>query len=233
MKTLTVLAAAMLVAPLAAQLPDRGGQGRIMLFGEFMRPREVIIGNPTPTTELKDQAENQIGLGFRLMGEVPRLNNWYYELGGKLESSSKFAITPSAANNYTNTTGLKYKYSYWMAGFGYMWDLSPGLNLGAHLEVRGEALNASGDFYTGGTASNPGPAQHVDHSTTYVRPWFRLNMDYAFKAAGTSPFIGLDASLAMLKGTQDKGLAPTQWNDNSVKSMAPQATFSVYLGMRF
>jgi hypothetical protein len=232
-KTITLLTAAMLVTPLAAQAPDHGGESRVQVHGEFVRPRQVIIGNPTPTTELKDQAENQIGFGIRLIGEIPGTNNWYYTLGGKLQSSSKFATKPSSANSYTETTGIKYKYSYWTVGGGYMWGLAPGLSLGAHLEIRGEALNASGDLYTGGTQSNPGQAQRVDASATYVRPWGRLSLDYAFKAAGTSPFIGLDASVAMLKASQDKSLAPTSWDETTVKSMAPQVSFSVYVGLKF
>ena len=233
MKTITLLTAAMLVTPLAAQVPGRGGESRIQVHGEFARPRQVIIGNPTSTTELKDQAENQIGFGVRLLGEIPGANNWYYTLGGKLESSSKFASKPSLANRYTDTTGIKYKYSYWTVGAGYMWDLAPGLNLGAHLEVRGESLNASGYWYTGGSLANPGSAQPVDAGVTYVRPWGRLSLDYAFKASGTSPFIGLDASVAMLKASQDSSLSPTRWDDNTVKSMAPGVSFSVYVGLKF
>ncbi len=232
MKTITLLTAAMLVTPLAAQVPDHGGESRIQVHGEFLRPRQIIIGNPTPTTELVDQADAQVGLGFRLMGELPGLNNWYYTVGGRLKSPSKFATRPSSPS-YTNTTGIKYDYSYWTAGLGYMWVLAPGLNLGTHLELRGEALNASGDLYTGGTASNPGQPQRVDASATYVRPWGRLSLDYAFKASGASPFIGVDASVAMLKSSQDKAIAPTFWDDNTVKSMAPQVSFSVYLGLKF
>ncbi|MBL0210461.1 MAG: hypothetical protein IPQ13_06050 [Holophagaceae bacterium] len=221
----------MLVTPLAAQVPDHGGESRIQLHGEFVRPRQVIIGNPTPTTELTDQADNQIGFGFRLLGEIPGTNNWYYSVGGKLESSSKFATKPVLANSYTDTTSIKYRYSYWTVGAGYMWDLAPGVNLGTHLEVRGESMNAGGDLYTG--SATPGAPQPVDISATYVRPWARLSLDYAFKAAGTSPFIGLDASVAILKSSQDKGLAPTAWDDNTVKSMAPMVSFSVYLGLKF
>ncbi len=231
MKTITLLTAAMLVTPLAAQGSDRGGESRIQVHGEFMRPREIIIGNPTPTTELTDQAENQVGFGIRLIGEIPGANNWYYTLGGKLESSSKFASKPTLANGYTDTTGMKFRYSYWTVGVGYMWGVAPGLSLGAHLEARGEALNASGDFYTGSAV--PGAAQRVDASATYVRPWGRFSLDYAFKAAGTSPFIGFDASVAILKAGQDKGLPPTYWDETTVKSMAPQVTFCVYVGMKF
>ena len=228
MKTITLLTAAILVTPLAAQVPDRGGESRIQIFGEFVRPRQIHI--PQNGNDILDQAENQIGLGIRLIGEIPGTYNWYYELGGKLESSSKFASKPSPANNYTDTTGIKYKYSYWTVGAGYMWGLAPGLNLGAHLEVRGESLNARGDLYTGVT---PGPAQRIDASATYVRPWGRLSLDYAFKSSGTSPFIGADAAVAFLKANQGNPLTPSNWDDNTVKSMAPQASFSVYVGLKF
>jgi hypothetical protein len=231
-KTLTLLIAAMLVAPLAAQVPDRGGESRIQLHGEFVRPRQIIIPQAS-ANDINDQADGQIGFGIRLLGEIPGANNWYYTLGGKLESSSKFGSKPSAANHFTDTTGIKYKYSYWTVGAGYMWGLAPGLNLGAHLEVRGESLSVSGDLYMNGTQANPGSAQRVDVNATTVRPWGRLSLDYAFKAAGTSPFIGADASIAMLKASQDKSLAPTLWDENTIKSMAPQVSFSVYFGLKF
>lgn len=228
MKTITLLTAAMLVTPLAAQVSDQGGESRIQVHGEFVQLRQVTIGNPTPTTQLNDQAGNQFGFGIRLIGELPGTNNWFYELGGKLESSSKFASKPSLANNYTDTTGIKFKYAYWTVGVGYIWDLADGFNLGAHLEARGESLSTSGDLYTGGT-----PAQRVDASATFVRPWGRLSLDYAFKAHGISPFIGADVSVAMLKASQDKSLPPTFFDDNTVKSMAPWFAFSVYAGLKF
>lgn len=230
MKTITLLTVALLATPLAAQVPDRGGESRVQVHGEFVRPRQILISRQGGLTDLQDQAENQIGFGIRLLGEIPGTNNWYYTLGGKLESSSKFASKPSLANSNTDTTGIKYKYSYWTVGAGYMWGLAPGLNLGAHLEVRGESLNASGEIY-----SDPSPtaAQRIDASATYVRPWGRLSLDYAFKAAGTSPFIGLDAAVAMLKTDQGNPLTPSVWDEKTVKSMAPQAAFSVYVGLKF
>ncbi|MDE3245023.1 MAG: hypothetical protein KGN80_02970 [Acidobacteriota bacterium] len=228
MKTITLLTVAMLATPLAAQVPDRGGESRVQVHGEFMRPRQILIPR-SGLNDLQDQAENQIGFGIRLLGEIPGTNNWYYTLGGKLESSSKFASKPSSLNDNTDTTGIKYKYSYWTVGAGYMWGLAPGLSLGAHLEVRGESLNAAGDWYTG-TSGTP---LHVDASSTYVRPWGRLSLDYAFKAAGTSPFIGVDAAVAMLKTDQGNPQPISVWDEKTVKSMAPQASFSVYVGLKF
>lgn len=241
MKTITLLTAAMLVTPLAAQLSNQTGEARIQVHGEFMSPRQVKLF-PIGTNEFKDQAENQIGFGIRLLGEVPGLNNWYYTVGAKLESSSKFATKPTTANGDSDTTGIKFKYSYWTVGAGYMWSLAPGLNLGTHLEVRGEALKVSGVFRT---TLVPPPSTTdgwpFDSSATFVRPWGRLSLDYAFKAAGTSPFIGVDVSMAMLKASQDKYLAETLLldggkvitDDNTVKSMAPQVSFSVYFGIKF
>ncbi len=229
MKTITLLTVAMLVTPMAAQIPDQGGESRVQVHGEFARPRQILIPR-SGLNDLQDQAENQIGLGIRLIGEIPGLNNWFYTLGGKLESSSKFASKPSSANSHTDTTGIKYKYSYWTVGAGYMWGLAPGLSLGAHLEVRGESLNASGDLYADPL---PTAAQRVDTSATYVRPWGRLSLDYAFKSGGVSPFIGADASFAMFKTDQSNPQTPSVWDEKTVKSMAPQVSFSVYVGMKF
>lgn len=227
MKTITLLTAALLAAPLAAQAPDQGGESRIQVHAEFSRPRQVIIGQ-SGGNDVTDQASNQIGFGFRFMGEFPGANDWYYELGGRLQSSSKFDNKPTPANSNTDTTSVKFKYSYWTIGFARMWTMAPGMSLGAHLEARGESLNASGDYYSGNSG-----AQRVDVSTTYVRPWGRVSLDYSFKASGTSPFIGLDASVALLKASQDKSVPVTLWDDNTLKSQAPQISISVYAGIKF
>ena len=145
----------------------------------------------------------------------------------------KYATKPLPSTFNTNTAFLKFKYSYWTVGGAYLWTLAPGLNLGAHLEVRGEALRASGDFITDSGSPAVSTTFPVDVSTTYVRPWARVSLDYAFKAAGTSPFIGFDAAVAILKASQDKGAPPVLWNDNSLKSQAPQFAVSVYVGMKF
>ncbi len=228
MKTITFLTAILLVAPLAAQVPDQGGESRIQAHGEFTRPRQVIIGQ-NQGNDIKDQANNQVGFGFRFMGEFPGTNDWYYELGGKLESSSKFDNKPVAANGNTDTTNVKFKYSYWTLGGARLWSLAPGLSLGAHLEVRGESLRATGDFVTG---NNPN-AQAVDSSATYVRPWARVSLDYSFKATRFSPFIGFDVAAALLKASQDKAVSVAQFDDNTLKSQAPQVAVSVYLGLKF
>lgn len=228
MKTITLLTLALLAAPLAAQAPEQGGESRIQVHGDFSRPRQVIIGQSNGN-DVTDQAKNQIGFGFRFMGEFPGVSDWYYELGGRLQSSAKYDNKPTPANSNTDTTGVKFKYSYWTIGGARLWSLAPGMSLGAHLEIRGESLNASGDYYSGSGST----AQPVDRSATYVRPWGRVSLDYAFKAAGTSPFIGFDASVALLKASQDKSVPVTLWDDNTLKSQAPQVSFSVYVGMKF
>ncbi len=230
MKTITFLTAALLAAPLAAQSSDQGGESRIQVHAEFSRPREIIIRT---SPDFKDQADSQIGFGFRFLGEIPGVNGLYYELGGRLQSSSKYTFKPTTANGNLDTTNVKFKYSYWSVGGAYMWSLAPGLNLGAHLEARGESLNASGPVLVNGSASGGSGAGTVDKSETYVRPWARVSLDYAFKAAGTSPIIGFDASFALLKANQDTAIPPVQWDDNSVKSQAPQFAVSVYFGFKF
>ena len=231
MKTLSILASALTAASLCAQAPTDNLDVRVHLFGDWSRARQFTY-TETNNSEVKDQAEGQAGFGIRFMGELPGTTNWYYEFGGRLESTAKLgfdgAVPTGQGNNTTqlNTKHISFKYSYWSLGGAYLWNLGAGFDLGLHLEARGEKLSLTGDEVRDGNVSNS-----VDASVNYLRPWARLSADYTFQVGHARPFVGMDAAVAMTKTSQEK--AESQIGDRTLKSMAPQAAVSVYFGLHF
>lgn len=226
MKKLSLLTAALSAGALFGQSGE--GEARIQLFGDFARPSEQVIAQ-IGSVGVKDQAKMQVGLGLRFMGEIPGTSNWFYELGGRLESKSNFEtngnVTPTVG---VDATDVEFRYSYWTIGGAYLWHFS-GFSLGAHLEGRGESMAAKGQLrVTGGTGSGT-----VDHRVTYLRPWFRLSGDWSWKAGRAQPFFGLDAGLAITKTSQNEVLGLTTLDDRNLKAMAPDATFGIYFGLKF
>ena len=83
---------------------------RIQMFVEQSRPAQVVV-TQTPGV-FKDQPGNQTGVGFRFMGELASAPGFYYELGGKLDSSSNF----SSNSTIINLTDVKVTDNYWSLG---------------------------------------------------------------------------------------------------------------------
>ncbi len=226
MKKLSLLTAALSAGALLGQSP--AGEARIQIFGDFTRPSEQVIAQ-IGSTGVTDQAKAQTGFGIRFMGELPGTSNWFYQIGGRLESTSKFETNgPVSPGVSVDATDVKFGYSYWVAGISYLWEFG-NFSLGTHLEGRGEALSTKGYlFVSGGTGSGP-----VEHKATYLRPWFRVSGDWSWKAGGTQPFVGLDASVAITKTSQNTVMGLTVIDDRNLKSMAPNASFGIYLGLKF
>lgn len=227
MKKLSLLTVALSAGALFGQSSSTG-EARVQIFGDFVRASDQVIAQ-IGSVGVTDQAKAQTGFGIRFIGELPGTSNWFYQLGGRLASTSKFETNGTVAPGIrVDATDVKFGYSYWSIGGGYHWNFGD-FTLGTHLEGRGEALSAKGYLYvTGGTGSGP-----VDHSVTYLRPWVRLSGDWSFKAGSVQPFIGLDASLAITKTSQNSVLGLTVLDDRNLKAMAPNASFGLYVGLKF
>jgi len=225
-KKLSLLTVALSAGALFGQ--SSGGEARIQLFGDMMRPSDQVIAK-IGSVSVTDQAKAQTGFGVRFMGEIPGTSNWFYQLGGRLESTSKFETNGTVSPGIgVDATDVKFGYSYWSIGGGYMWHFDA-FTLGTHLEGRGEAMNARGYLYvSGGTGSGP-----VDHSVTYLRPWVRVSGDWSWKAGSVQPYVGIDASLAITKTSQNSVSGLTILDDRNLKAMAPNASFGLYLGIKF
>ena len=197
---------------------------RIQMFVEQSRPAQVVV-TQTPGV-FKDQPGNQTGVGFRFMGELASAPGFYYELGGKLDSSSNF----SSNSTIINLTDVKVTDNYWSLGAAYMFKAGPSGSLGLHLEARGETLSIQGQANYSGL---PAPVQ-LNHSVSFLRPWVRASADYTFSTIGETrhPFVGVDGAYALTNTSQP---LPNLLNvDNRMlQSLAPKFALACYVGMRF
>lgn len=235
MKTLTLLAAVLVTGTLGAQSSAVQAEKRVQVFGEFSRPKQFTLAQPNG--DVKDQAASQFGGGLRLMGEIPGTTSWFFEFGGKLDTSSRLGFNRSVAMASgpavaINSTEVSIHYSYWEIGGAYLWELGSGFSVGAHLDLRSETLTAQGQLsvlpnppYTSGGA--------VDQRGTMMRPWVRLSADVAFRGSGLKPYLGADLAFTPIKTSQTAVVPVSLLDDRTLKAMAPQFGASIYFGMRF
>jgi len=197
-------------------------ESRIQLFAELSRPAQIVVAQ-TPG-DVKDQPDNQIGLGLRFLGEIASAPGWYYEVGGMLDASSKFSLNTTGAN----LTDVKVTDSYWCIGAAWMKKFSEANTLGLHLEGRGEYLRIQGEAITSTDVQ-------TDASTTYLRPWLRASFDHTFTGVGVDkhPYIGVDGGAALVRTSQTRVPDFSQYDDRNLRALAPRFSVGVYAGMRF
>jgi hypothetical protein len=233
-KTSIIIAAALVAGTLSAQSPSAQSGKRVQIFGEFSRPQQITIGQVNGG-DVKDQADNQLGGGIRFMGEMPGTSNWYFEIGGKLESSSKMGFNQTIAGTSPalniNTTNVNVRHSYWELGGAYLWDLGPGFSLGAHLDLRSETMDASGHIVV--SPATYGGSGNVSQRLSFVRPWLRISGDFSFGKGAVTPYLGLDAAFTPIKTSQTEVVSLIGIDERTVKAMAPQFGASIYFGLKF
>jgi len=168
------------------------------------------------------------------MGELASAPGFYYELGGKFDSSSHFKFNgtvPGSSGATVDMQNVKLTDSYWSLGAAYEFILQDTLSLGAHLEARGEYLQLAGQV-----SSSIVPTYEYSQTTTYLRPWVRLSGDYTFLGAGhmLRPFVGVEGAVAITKTTQTE--TPNLGgpiDGRTLKAMAPRYSYAAYAGVRF
>ena len=224
MKLKPILVATLAAGSVFAQAPDKELDARIQVFGEVIRPLAITINDGTNTFP-QAQANRSMGLGLRFMGELAAAHHWYYELGGKLDSSSNLNL-----NNATvNLTDIKVTHSYLGVGAGYLVPLGQAVSLGFHVEGRGEVLSAQGAAYQAGK-----PISRADASNSFLRPWVRLSLDGSFHLGTLHPFIGADVAATPVKTSQTTPISTFDTMDNrTLRAMAPTSAASFYLGLHF
>ncbi len=107
------------------------------------------------------------------------------------------------------TSAAQLGQEYW--GVGAMFNFKALVAVGAGVEYRSEKL------------STPGV------STTYGRPWARINAGYAFPTPLVKPFIGIEVAAPLTKKDYNDSLG----TEDILKSLAPKLQVGVYGGIRF
>jgi hypothetical protein len=226
-----MLVLALSAGSLLAQAPAQDLDARIQFFAEGCRPKAIVVAQVPG--QIQDRAENQRGVGVRFMGEFASAPGFYYEIGGRLDSSSQFRTNGFIAPGVALYLGaVKVTDSYWSLGAAYMLQPVRNLTLGLHLEARGEALRAQGEVFqdTGTGIKSMGM---VDASSTYLRPWVRASIDVTIPIGTWKPYIGADISYTRLRTTQTRLVPLVQLDERTLKSMAPDASYAAYFGLRF
>ncbi len=222
MKKISILAALLVVGSLSAQDSPSKMDARVMVFGEVMRPAKLSVD--TGASTVADQPEFQMGLGLRFMGEIVNAPRWYYELGGRFESSSRFST--NGGTPHLDLTKLQINYSYWVLGGGYLVPMGGQWSFGSHIELRGERIEVSGRVNN---------VEIDGDSDTYVRPWARFSLDTSWGSGNAKPLFGFDAAVTPFKTNQGDNMTTgmSTMNKRTIRSLAPQWDVSVYLGLRF
>jgi len=218
-KTLSVLAAVLAVTGLSAQDASGSQEARLLLFGELVRPQKLDVG-----TGITDQASNQMGGGLRFMGQIKPGTHWFYELAGRLESSSNLSNIPGVG---LDNSKVKVTWSYFSMGGGYLAPLGNNVDLGFHLEARSENIRIQGTTVVLGTPAG------VDAANTFLRPWVRLSLDTNFQLGSVRPIIGGDVAFAALRTSQNQILTAANVEDRTARAAAPQVAVGFYVGLKF
>ena len=227
MKPRSILIALLVAGGLAAQQPSDGPMARVILFGESIQTRSILLG-----PGIQDQADRQAGPGIRLMGQFVADSPWVWELSGRFQSSARMAtdrdIMVPSSPNILDARGVKVYYSYWSVGAGYLLPLSHAVDLGLHLEGRAETINPKGTYTT-----TLGGAGFVDAHKVYWRPWARLSLDVKFRTGSMQTLVGAELAGTPFK-TDQKAIDPMPLLDqNTARAMAPTWSGAVYAGIQF
>jgi hypothetical protein len=212
---------------LFAQANNRDLDLRIQIGAERTRPNQSILVQNS-MIEIKVQPDFQTGITARMLGELPGIPGFYYQIGGMFDASSKMTFN----NNDIDTRDIEVSYSYFSFGGSCMFASKSGFSIGAHLEGRVERVVASGTTWIYDVRWNP-----IDMETTvanYLRPWGRVSMDITFNNSGkVRPYIGIEASYPLTKRENKTpwSLAGPQ-NSRLMESLAPQGSMGCYLGFR-
>jgi hypothetical protein len=219
-KIAMILVTALSATGMFAQAPAENLGARIQVYGEAIQPRSLsMIGG------VSDKAGSSVGVGFRFMGEIASARCWYYEVGGKLDSSSNFKLN----DGVNDLTDMKFTHSYWSLGLGYLAPLGSSVSLGFHLEGRGETLSCQGTYFKG-----PVPSGTVDAGNSFLRPWFRVSLDGSWHMGSLNPYVGVEVAATPVRTTQTVLVtSPSDMDNRTLRSMAPQADAAVYFGLQF
>jgi hypothetical protein len=200
MKKATIALALLLGAPLAAQSFEVG-----LFVGQQQYPSPHTEVSPGLTGQLN--LDNKTVYAARFGYSVVDLGPALFQITAGYQPESKTTVKATLGGA---PSGIPedLKQSHWSVGA--MFNFKAVVAVGAGLEYRAEKLELQGE------------------STTYNRPWARLNLGYAIPSPVVKPFIGVEVAFP-LTTTSNK----FDSIDNVLKSMAPKNQFGIYAGIRF
>lgn len=188
-----------------ASLPACAQDYEVGVFlGQNTYRSQTIVG-----TEFKPETKSVAAarLGFSIVDLGPAL--FQFTVGYQPKAKTAMEVNGAAS-------GLDYGHQYWSAGL--MFNFKAFVAVGAGVEYRGEKLSLEG----------PG----VNQSTTYGRPWARINVGFSFPTPFVKPFVGVEAA-APLSSTSVTDAEYLSDPDKALKAHAPNFQVGVYGGIRF
>jgi len=102
-------------------------------------------------------------------------------------------------------------HEYW--GVGAMFNFKALMAVGAGIDYRSEKLSSYG------------------FSTTYGRPWARINVGYAFPAPLVKPFFGIEVAAPLV--VKKDHTVVFEDREDELKILAPKLQIGIYGGIRF
>mgnify|MGYP001342179048 CR=1 FL=1 len=227
MKFMSIPVAMLVAGALSAQGISSDLNARVIVFGESTQTAGILLGQG-----IKDQAGYQTGAGIRIMGQVAQDSPWFWELAGRFSSSARMVtnrdISSTPPANVLDVTKTKVQYSYWSIGAAYLLPLGTMVDLGCHLDGRGETINPKGEYSTtnGGTA-------RIDAHTVYFRPWVRCSLTAKIKMGSLTTLFGGEAGLPLLSTTQKHIVPMSEIDTQTLRAMAPKWSGSFFAGVQF
>lgn len=157
-------------------------------------------------TKVEPEKKTVVGarFGYSLVDIGPAL--FQLTAGYQPESKSAYEINGSTAS------GAEFSHKHWSVGA--MFNFKAFVAVGAGVEYRSESLAS-----TGGTKP----------STTYGRPWGRVNVGFAFPTPIVKPFVGLEVAAPFTSTS----VTATSSTEEVLKGNAPKLQIGLYGGIRF
>jgi hypothetical protein len=158
------------------------------------------------TVELEKKTVASIRFGYSVFDLGPALF--------QLTAGYQPQANTDAKMNGTTIPDFSYDQKHWSVGA--MFNFKAVVAVGAGLEYRSESLSVSG-----GNSTNV--------STTYGRPWARLNAGYAIPSPMVKPFFGVEVAAPLTSKSYD----PNASSEDALKMIAPKLQIGLYAGIRF
>jgi hypothetical protein len=200
MKKATLALALLVGLPLTAQKWEAG-----LFLGQqqYPSPHEELTPGVTGQLNLDNKTVYAIRFGYSVVDMGPAL----FQITAGYQPEVKSGVS-ATLGGVAEGKGTDFKQSHWAVGA--MFNFKAVVAVGAGLEYRAEKLEL------------------LNESTTYNRPWARLNAGYAIPSPLVKPFFGVEVAFP-LTNTSNK----FDSIENTLKSMAPKNQFGLYAGIRF